>query len=83
MQYPHYRKKLFHNLRALADPDYQTGVWVNFEVPYHPYCDEFGEVVHFIFDDMGSDLHCRRYRGIPSLNLDGLTGCMQSSKPSG
>jgi hypothetical protein len=55
MQYPHHRKKLIHNLRALADPDYQTRVWVDFEVPYHPYCDEFGEVVHFIFDDMDLD----------------------------
>lgn len=52
IQYPHLRKELILNLRALADSTYQRKVWTHLELPTANYEDSFGEVIHFIFDDM-------------------------------
>ncbi len=63
IQYPDLRKELLVNLRALADFSYQQKVWRQLERPTPKYEDSFGEVIHFIFDDMALDTHLNQAIG--------------------
>lgn len=51
VQYPSMRKMLIDYLGNLSDREYQRRVWVNHESSKPGYCDSFGELVHFFYDD--------------------------------
>jgi hypothetical protein len=51
VKYPAMRRRVMFALACLADREYQARVWVRREAPTPGYVDDFGEVVHALYDD--------------------------------
>lgn len=51
IKYPEMRRQLLEHLNVLADIDNQEKIWVGQRDSHCIEYDEFGEAIHFIFDD--------------------------------